>query len=355
VSGFGAIAAPLPAGEPRLARPSAPTLDAAIAAMGSEADHRAAIAFFTDYRRRSLMFPPDLALLYRLVLWRRAKSVLEIGSYFGGTTEMLARALLAAGGGSLAAVDPWGEPMFGRTLAEWPEPLRRQVTFFPLTSMDFFISCRAAEPRFDLVLIDGNHDYEFVLHDLTMTARHAAAGAVVVLDDCDQAGVFHAARDFLAVHPGWHEAGGAMARWDRARPLASMGPSLAGTKMLVLEAPSAPTLGERPLSLALAVEGTGLKGIELELVPDHGGGAIEALAVLRAFPHDADRLRPEQRQALVRAEIGRGQALAWLGLAPPLALAMREADTARRELEILLSWSGEPVRLAAPPMPHWSK
>lgn len=59
---------------------------------------------YRDYPENSLLNPYDRALLYFLVKALGAVRVLEIGTYLGGTTEVLARAL--GGRGSLVSADP---------------------------------------------------------------------------------------------------------------------------------------------------------------------------------------------------------------------------------------------------------
>lgn len=59
----------------------------------------------------------------------------------------------------------------------------------------------------DLILIDGNHDFEFALFDLQMAARLMRPGGIVVMDNAEQSGPFYAAKQFLDRNPAWRELG----------------------------------------------------------------------------------------------------------------------------------------------------
>ena len=54
------------------------------------------------------------------------------------------------------------------------------------------------EPPFSLVFVDGNHSYHAALTDLEASRSVSAAGAMVLMDDCDDPEVSHAWRVFIA-------------------------------------------------------------------------------------------------------------------------------------------------------------
>ena len=75
-----------------------------------------AIPAFLDYPERSFISATSRALLFSLIRKHRFHNVAEIGTFFGGTTEVLARALWENRSGNLFTVDPYLAPAsFGRT------------------------------------------------------------------------------------------------------------------------------------------------------------------------------------------------------------------------------------------------
>ena len=61
--------------------------------------------------------------------------------------------------------------------------------------------------RFDLVFVDGNHDYEFALFDIQAAAARMMPGGVIVIDNISQAGPYYATVDFLRARPEWSDCG----------------------------------------------------------------------------------------------------------------------------------------------------
>ncbi|HEX4190463.1 MAG TPA: class I SAM-dependent methyltransferase [Marmoricola sp.] len=127
------------------------------------------------------------------ILWDEARALppgataLEIGSHQGRSTVVLGHAL-AATGGHVVAVDPFVEGrLFGglstkekfesNIAAAGLEPVVEQV-------QDYSTSLRPGWTRgFDLLYIDGKHDY-WTLSDDLRWAVHLPAGAAVVIHDC---------------------------------------------------------------------------------------------------------------------------------------------------------------------------
>ena len=132
---------------------------------------------------RSLM--PDLAqaLLYSLVRNAVPSHVVEIGTWRGGTTEGLARAVQANGIGVVHTVSPYDEDRFQPTYQSWPEPLRKVCRVHVENSMGFFMRADAQKIRPDIVLVDGNHDYEFALFDIEASARRLTRGGFLIIDN----------------------------------------------------------------------------------------------------------------------------------------------------------------------------
>lgn len=127
------------------------------------------------------------------LLWDEARAlpaggtVLEIGSHQGRSTVVLGHAL-AAGGGTVIAVDPFVEgKLFGGLSTR--EKFERNVEAAGLSQVvelvaDYSTALRPTWTRgFDMLYIDGKHDY-WTLSDDLRWAVHLPAGSAVVIHDC---------------------------------------------------------------------------------------------------------------------------------------------------------------------------
>ena len=235
---------------------------------------------------RPLPHRDDLrAILYSLIRTMRPEIVVEVGTLFGGTTEVLARALWRNGSGVEHTTDPFGGERCPAIFAAWPAELQKVVHFHPLMSMDFFLELERRGLLIDLALIDGNHDYEFALFDLLMTARRLRPGGIVILDNVDQSGPFHAARDFLAKHPGWIEMGDGIASYDPSRPPSQSGPRRREQPFSWLRSPPPfLSISEAPMSWGqAAASGPSLAGFALDLPAQATSGTLHYLVTFRSF------------------------------------------------------------------------
>ena len=128
-----------------------------------------------------------------LILWDEARAlppgavVLEIGSHQGRSTVILGTALRRTGG-RLIAVDPFVEGrLFGGLTTR--EKFERNVAAAGLTDVvelvaDYSTALRPTWDRpFDLLYIDGKHDY-WTLSDDLRWAVHLPEGGGVVIHDC---------------------------------------------------------------------------------------------------------------------------------------------------------------------------
>jgi hypothetical protein len=111
---------------------------------------------------------------------------------------------------------------------------------------------------FDIVFIDGNHDYEFVSFDLMMSARYLRPGGAIFADNVDQAGVAQAINEFLARHARWTLLGG------NINPV--------GANFAVLFAPHGVEVTSLPLKLRQRdVDGPVLRSLSLDLAQSARG------------------------------------------------------------------------------------
>jgi predicted O-methyltransferase YrrM len=126
-----------------------------------------------------------------------AGTVVELGSFEGGSAAFLAAGLRARGGGRLVAIDPHlgGPPWLGlgpqqRTLSKFRHNMRaldleRWVEVWPGDSSSV-AAVWPGEP-IDAVFIDGDHSFLGALKDFECWAPKVRAGGLVLFDDADDA------------------------------------------------------------------------------------------------------------------------------------------------------------------------
>jgi predicted O-methyltransferase YrrM len=243
------------------------------------------LPYFYRYPPRSLMEPDERALLYCLVRALKPENVVEIGTYFAGTTEVLARAVWENGAGCVYSVDPYGAGRVSQAMTAWPEPLRAITTCSFDNSMSFLTQLLQAATPIDFVLVDGAHDFEFVRFDLEMCARLLRPSGIIVIDDAEQAGPFSAAKSFLTDHPQWRELGDCVAAFSQSSPFDDQRSSIPGTSLLILQAPPYFTVdGDRFRSWGqqdIATER--ILGFEADLAAATGAGVLHVQTILRTF------------------------------------------------------------------------
>ena len=225
-----------------------------IAAVMASPEYAKVRAYFSLYPGRSLMSDHSRAVLYSLVRMMRPQLIAEIGTLYAGTTEVFARALWENGGGIVHTTDPYGGDRCPRIISQWPPELQRYARFRPLSSMDFFARLVLETVTLDLVLIDGNHDYEYAMFDLQMAARLLRPGGVIVMDNSEQTGPFNAARAFIEANPSWREIGSALSSYDPFKPFDRTRASLPFTSFIVLRAPDHVPIGAGPQSVGTKLD-----------------------------------------------------------------------------------------------------
>ena len=72
------------------------------------------------------------ALIYTVIRNQRPLHVVEIGTFRGGTTEVMSRAVLANGSGAVHTIGPFDSDHFPPVFAHRPPELRAPVTFYPI-------------------------------------------------------------------------------------------------------------------------------------------------------------------------------------------------------------------------------
>jgi len=312
--------------------------------------YAAVLAYFAE-QRQALMSDHSRAVLFSLIRMHRPQVVAEIGTLYAGTTEIMARALWENGTGIVYTTDPFGAERCPGIIATWPTDLREITRFYPLSSMDFFLELERQKVALDMVLVEGNHDYEFASFDLLMAARPLRPGGIVVMDNAEQSGPFKAASTFIDRNPAWREVGDALASSDPAKPFDAARASLPGTSFIVLQAPDHLPIGAGPHSWGqMSTKASTLEGFSIELPPQATAGTLHYQAILRAFWPNGDI--PEIKTlGIIRLDLN-GSASS---VAHRFETPLRFDQGAEYTFEIDLSWQADmassPLALARVPLP----
>jgi predicted O-methyltransferase YrrM len=301
-----------------------------------------AVAYFTDYPGRSLMSDHSRATLYSIIKVRRPTYIAEIGTFQAGTTEVMARACWENNWGGVDTTDPFGGERCPQIIASWPEDLRNYVRFHPLSSMDLFASLDQRRISLDLTLVDGNHDFEHALFDLQMAARRTRPSGMVVMDNAEQSGPFHAARTFLAANPAWRELGCAVADYNPDNPFDLTRSSVPNTSFIILQAPGFTPVGMGPHSWGQVEVGQpAVASLALDLARP-ASGTLHYQVTLRAFARNSE---PVEEKVIGVAPIEADGKVS-----VPFENVLMAPERETYTVEIDLSWQGdEPLALSAPP------
>jgi predicted O-methyltransferase YrrM len=296
---------------------------------------------------RSLLTDVGQALLFSLIRNLRPAHVVEIGTYKGGTAEGLSRALHANGAGTLHTISPHDAERFGPLFAQWPEELRRHTVYYPVDSMMFFMQADEKQLRFDLVLVDGHHDYEFANFDIQSAARRLMPGGFIAIDNVAQAGPYRATCEFLAAHPGWRDCGVRSGSREMTKAFDRDRTRIPDTDFYILRAPFAYLVDKNPVTFGSVDWGNRpLAGLRLSLGNPRVRGTLHVQCILRAFSDT----RIDELVASVSCTIDGGSDKVDIAFEQPLAAA---GPFQRFLVEPWLIWQGEmPLPLTAPPVPY---
>lgn len=339
--------------QPRLAPLYQPDERFEISAEGLDAWQRSesfkrTTVFYLSYPARSLLSHASRAVLHHLVVMKRPRLALEIGTYQGGTSEVIARAMWEADQGHLETIDPYGAERCPPIFAALPPELQQRISFSPVTSALHFDRAMSRGALYDLVFIDGNHEFEFARFDLECAARLMAPGGIIVLDNVNQSGPRLATKLFLESHPDWRDIADVV-RWiDPDDPMATPIPSVGRTDFYLIEAPPHHAVSGVPRSFgSVACDRAEVDGIELDLaLPAQGTLHLQVYA--RTFGMQ----EPEELQTRQRFALDRAAGPLRVALDHPLRSAV-QAEGLPRRVEIVLAFTGGAgLALRSPPMPY---
>lgn len=172
-------------------------------------EHRRATKLFLGHPfwSGSIVSYESISLIYSLVRNFQPEQVLEIGAFKGRTAFAIGHAMHANGIGMHHTLGPYDSHHFLPDYDRWPEEIRRHVNFYPINSAEFFSDPKNENLRFDIIFVDGNHDYEYALFDILAGARRITPGGFIIVDNISQAGPMLAVLDFLKSNPDWIDCG----------------------------------------------------------------------------------------------------------------------------------------------------
>lgn len=251
----------------------------------ASAEYKSAVQLFSREASwsQSLVSWEGLALLYSLVRSQRPETVVEIGSFKGWTAQVLARALHANGRGTVHTVGPFDTERFLPLYDQWPDELKQRCKFHPLMSMDFFVHCEHERMRFDIVFVDGNHDYEYAMFDIQSAARCMNPGGCIIVDNISQSGPYYAVLDFLAQQPEWDDCG-TRPKPLTNRPFDAQRSTVYNTDFVILRAPEHFSVGDRAVTFGeMPWKAAPVNGIELTVAASDCRGVLHSQCVLRGF------------------------------------------------------------------------
>jgi hypothetical protein len=247
--------------------------------------------------------------------------------------------------GTVHTVSPFDAERFHATYLRWPEPLRKVLRYYPVDSMAFFMQIDERKIRPDLVLIDGNHDYEFANFDLQASAQRLARGGFILLDNIGQPGPYLAVNEFIRDHPEWHDCQVITPSRDATKAFDRDRTTIPDSDFIVLRAPNYHFVGSRPITFGeTSWPETTLRGLRLSIEDVAGRGTLHVQCILRVF---TEARIDELVGASSRAISGPG-AVAIVFDEPPQS----DLQSTHCRVEPWLIWTGsKPLRLSRLPEP----
>src|ERR1700722_4001490 len=293
----------------------------------------------TAASQRALISAAAAALIYTLVRNAKPQHVVEIGTYHGGTSELICRALYENGSGTLHTVSPFEAERVVPIFDSWPQELRRHLEFYLMTSMDFYYRLNARGIRPEIAFIDGDHSYQAAHFDVQSLARSLARRGFLLVDNVSQPGPYYARMDFLQRDPDWTQCKARDPTWaDPNKAFDRERASVPETDFEILRVPRGYSIGSRPVTFGEMPSATEIKGLRIHA--ESGGGSLQAQCVLRGFLPGAEEVT---MAALDIAKPGKVNLL----FAKPLKI---EGSFVRCTAEPWLVWSGQtPLVLAEIP------
>jgi predicted O-methyltransferase YrrM len=236
----------------------------------------------TAASKRSLIPAAAAALIYALVRNAKPRHVVEIGTYDGGTSEIICRALYENGFGVLHTAGPFDAERVLPIFKTWPRELTRHLQFYAMTSMEFYYQLAARGIRPEIAFIDGDHSYEAALFDIQTLAKIIGRRGFLIIDNVSQAGPHYAAMDFLERNSDWTRCKAREPQWaDPTKAFDRERTTVPETDFEILRAPRNYRVTSRPMTFGEFPSGTEVRGLQIDAAS--AGGTLHAQCVLRGF------------------------------------------------------------------------
>ncbi len=241
-----------------------------------------AVIYKTAASHRALISAAAAALIYTLVRNAKPQHIVEIGTFDGGTSELICQALHENGSGTLHTAGPFDVERVVPIFNSWPQELRRHLEFYAMTSMDFYYRLHARGVRPGIAFIDGDHSYQAALFDIQSLARSLERRGFLLVDNVSQPGPYYAAMDFLQRNPDWTQCKARNPKWaDPNKAFDRERTSVPETDLEILRAPRGYSIGSRPVTFGEMPSTTEVKGLRIHA--ESAGGTLHAQCVLRGF------------------------------------------------------------------------
>jgi predicted O-methyltransferase YrrM len=303
----------------------------------------------TDASKRSLISAPAASLIYTLVRNMRPMHVVEIGTFRGGTSEIICQALHENGVGILHTAGPFDATTALPAFRKWPRELKQHLQYYDLVSMELYFELAQRGINPDIAFIDGDHSYEAALFDVQCLARILTRRGFLLIDNVSQAGPYYAAMDFLARNPDWIRCKVCEPEVDATKAFDRARSSIPGIDFEILRAPSDFNIAARPVTFGEFLCGPEVRGLKIDV--RSGQGTLHVQCILRGFGKDG-----AEEASYTAIDIAAPGAV---DVSFPRPLVIR-GSFVKCTAEPWLTWNGEtPLQLAAKPIlignePSWA-
>ena len=134
---------------------------------------------------KTLIAPEQGMWLYSLCRGMKPHATLEIGLAYGFSTSYFLAAIHENGAGHHTAIDPLQARLWDGIGRQGPQNLDMGASFRFMEAKSASALVRLADcgETFEVIFIDGNHRFDEVLVDFTLSARLCPVGGCIVLDD----------------------------------------------------------------------------------------------------------------------------------------------------------------------------
>ena len=150
---------------------------------------------------RAGMSPEELVRLHELVSKQPGANVLEVGMGSGTSSLVILSALSLSGGGRLTSVDPFQTETFGRDGVTRVHGAGFGHLHRLIEKPDYLAlpELLAAGERFDFVLVDGYHSFDYTLVDVFYADLLLRSGGLLAVHDSSWPAVLESLR-FIETH-----------------------------------------------------------------------------------------------------------------------------------------------------------